>query len=237
MAFEAVLEHAQGLGSRRPRAWRRAMLTVSLTLHGIAVAVGLAYSLWQVDELPLPQVAVTLAAGAPPPPPPPPAAHKKSSSTKPKVKPTPRPEVIVQPQEKPQPKPKDEPQDEPGAQEGGVKGGVAGGVVGASLVETGPQTLPPQVAKEMLLIDPNDDRYRVQLPPALERAGVSLFAIVRLCANNQGAVTEVRVLKGAGPAIDPQIPTVLRRWRYRPLLLNGRPTPFCTMLRYEVTAR
>ena len=57
MAFEAVLEHARGLGSRRPRAWRRAMLTVSLTLHGIALAVGLGYSLWQVDELPLPQVA------------------------------------------------------------------------------------------------------------------------------------------------------------------------------------
>jgi len=50
-------------------------------------------------------------------------------------------------------------------------------------------------------------------------------------------VTEVRILRGADPAIDPQIPTVLRRWKYRPYTIDGKPTPFCYMLRYEISAR
>ena len=88
-----------------------------------------------------------------------------------------------------------------------------------------------------MLIDPNEEQYRVKLPPALERSGVTLYAIVRVCVSAQGAVTDVRVLKGAGPAIDPQIPSVLGRWRYRPFTLNGQPTPFCYPLRYEISAR
>jgi periplasmic protein TonB len=238
MAFEAVLAHTRG--HRRSQRWRRVTLTLSVGVHVAALAVGAAYSLWQVDELPLPAVTVTLSAGAPPPPPPPPAARR--ASTKPKVRPVEtKPDTLVQPREpKEAPKPQPEPENTPeggvaGGVKGGVQGGVVGGVVGAP--EQGPRMLAPQVAKGLLLIDPNDERYRVRLPPALERAGVTLSALLRICVSAQGAVTEVRILKGAGPAIDPQIPTVLGRWRYRPLLLDGRPTPFCTPLRYEITAR
>jgi protein TonB len=241
MAFEAVLAHTRGDEHRRPRRWRRVMVTVSLSVHAAALAVGVAYSLWQVDELPLPAVTVTLSASAPPPPPPPPAARRAATS-KPKVRPVEtKPDVLVQPREvKEAPKPEPQPTDSPqggvaGGVQGGVQGGVVGGVVGAT--EQGPRMLAPQVAKGLLLIDPNDERYRVRLPPALERAGVTLSALLRVCVSAQGTVTEVRILKGAGPAIDPQIPTVLGRWRYRPLMLDGRPTPFCTPLRYEITAR
>jgi protein TonB len=240
VAFEAVLAHSAGGARRRSQRWRRVTLIVSVAVHVGALAVGVAYSLWQVDELPLPAVTVTLSASAPPPPPPPPAARRASTS-KPKVRPVEtKPEILVQPRETPKQVPKPEPEDAPeGGVAGGVKGGVQGGVVGGVLgaPAQGPRVLAPQVAKGLLLIDPNDERYRVRLPPALERAGVTLTALLFICVSAQGAVTEVRILKGAGPGIDPQIPTVLGRWRYRPLLLDGRPTPFCTQLRYEITAR
>jgi protein TonB len=244
MAFEAILDQARGTATARPTRRRRIMLTVSLAVHAAALLVGIAWSFWQVDELPMPHVTVTLAGAPPPPPPPPPAAHS-GAKTKPKVKPTPKVEALVQPQERPKEQPKQEKQEEEGAQagglEGGVKGGVAGGVVGgvvgAPVQNTGPKMLTPQIGKGLLLIDPNEEQYRVKLPPALERGGVTLYAIVRVCVSAQGAVTEVRVLKGAGPAIDPQIPSVLGRWRYRPFTLNGQPTPFCYPLRYEISAR
>ena len=242
MAFEAILDQARGTAAARPTGRRRIMLTVSLAVHVAALLVGIAWSFWQVDELPLPHVSVTLA-GAPPPPPPPPA--HSGAKTKPKLKPTPKIEALVQPQEHPKEQPKPEKQEEEGAQaggveggvKGGVQGGVVGGVVGASLQNSGPHMVTPQIGKGLLLIDPNEEQYRVKLPPALERSGVTLFAIVRVCVSAQGAVTEVRVLKGAGPAIDPQIPSVLARWRYRPFTLNGQPTPFCYPLRYEISAR
>jgi protein TonB len=158
------------------------------------------------------------------------------------VKPTPKVEALVQPQERPKEQPKPEKQEEEGSGveggvKGGVQGGVVGGVVGAPVQNTGPRMVTPQIGKGLLLIDPNEEQYRVKLPPALERSGVTLHAIVRVCVSAQGAVTDVRVLKGAGPAIDPQIPTVLGRWRYRPFTLNGQPTPFCYPLRYEISAR
>jgi protein TonB len=239
MAFEAILDQARGTAAARPTRRRRITLTVSLAVHVAALLVGIAWSFWEVDELPLPHVSVTLA-GAPPPPPPPPAAHS-GAKTKPKVKPTPKVEALVQPQEHPKEQPKPEKQEEDGAQaggvEGGVKGGVQGGVVGAPLQNTGPRMLTAQLGKGLLLIDPNEEQYRVKLPPALERSAVTLYAIVRVCVSAQGAVTDVRVLKGAGPAIDSQIPSVLGRWRYRPFTLNGQPTPFCYPLRYEISAR
>ena len=225
------------------------MLTASLLAHVAALAVALAHSFWQVDELPLPAVSVTLAGSAPPPPPPPPPAAHKHASTRPKTKPTqPKPDTLVQPQERPKEaaKPQEEEPDDDAADkggvEGGVKGGVQGGVVGGVLgapvvKDAGPRQLAPQIAKGLLLIDPNDERYRVSLPPALERAGASLVAIVRVCVSSEGAVTEVRLIRGAGPAVDGQIPVVLGRWRYRPLLIDGKPTPFCYPLKYEISAR
>jgi len=60
---------------------------------------------------------------------------------------------------------------------------------------------------------------------------------LRVCVDARGSVTDVRVLRSAGPALDSQFPTVLRRWRYRPMKVDGQPVPFCYLLRYEVSAR
>ena len=251
MAFEAILADPDV----KPRRWLRFMLIASLLAHAAAIVIGVVHSLWQVDEMPLPAVQVTLMAAPPPPPPPPPASRSNSGSTKPKVKPTEvKPHVLVQPKDKPEPEKKPEPQDDDKGEDkgqvggvqggvvGGVQGGVVGGVVGAPapapvVQDTGPKMISAQMARAQLLINPNVDPYRVTLPRALERSGEDHTAVLRVCVSAQGAVTGVQILKSAGPAFDPQIPTVLSRWRYRPLTIDGRPTPFCYLLRYEITQR
>jgi hypothetical protein len=47
----------------------------------------------------------------------------------------------------------------------------------------------------------------------------------------------VKIVKGADPVLDPIITDTLHRWRYKPYTVNGRPVPFCTTVRYEITAR
>ena len=130
------------------------MVIVSLVLHGAALAVGVAYSFWHVDELPLPTVAVTLTGGAPPPPPPPPPARRQASTTH--TKPTEvRPRTLVQPDQSTEGTAQaadadeassDKDEGEEGGVAGGVKGGVVGGVVGAPLANTGPKCCRPRSA-------------------------------------------------------------------------------------------
>src|SRR3954451_19361740 len=242
MAFEAVL------GARPTYArWRRVTVGVSIAAHVVALAVGVAYSFWTIEDLPMPAVAVTLVGGAPPPPPPPPPAKRHSTG---KVRPhVEKPHTLVQPKdpkeapkEKPEPEKEDDDDAKDDGQEGGVKGGVAGGVVGGVVgapvpKDTGPKMVSPQIARQQLLIDPNAEAYKVTLPPPLVRTGMTFSAVVRICVSAQGSVSEVKLLRGADPAIDPQIPAVLGRWRYRPYTIDGHPVPFCYTIRYDVSAR
>jgi len=240
MAFEAIL------GDTRPASgrWRRVTVGVSIAAHAVALAIGVAYSFWTIEDLPMPAVAVTLVGGAPPPPPPPPPAKRHSTT---KVKHVEKPRTLVQPDPHPKETPKEKPEqdDDDGkddGQEGGVKGGVAGGVVGGVVgapvpKDTGPKMVSPQIARQQLLIDPNAEAYKVTLPPPLVRTGMTFSAVVRICVSAQGTVSEVKLLRGADPAIDPQIPAVLGRWRYRPYTIDGHPVPFCYTIRYDVSAR
>jgi periplasmic protein TonB len=232
MAFEAFLLQDK----RRPKKGRRLTYTLSLALHGALLFVGVIYSFWHVDELSPPNVAVTfMSATAPPPPPPPPP--KKKSVTKTKVVPReivqPKPNQIIQPKE--QPKEEEEPDD---GVEGGVEGGVAGGVIGGmgtAPPPAAPKFLPPNVAKMSLLINPQDDAYRAKVPPALARAGMVLWAMLKVCVKTDGHVDEVKILKGADPTLDPNIIAAIRTWRFKPYSVDGRPVPFCTNYRYEIS--
>lgn len=248
MAFEAILTQQQ----KRPKRWQRVTLAVSLGLHLAALAAGVVHSLWQVEEMPLPAVHVTLTTALPPPPPPPPPARKASSSTKPRTKLAEvKPNTLVQPKDpsKDTPKPEEpeagsdsKEEGEAGGVEGGVQGGVQGGVVGGVVgspapppppQDDRPKLLTPQIARKQLLINPDVDPYKVRPPPALERQKFSAGLVV--CVSAQGNVTGVRIMKPAGPApIDAQIPVVVRRWRYRPYLVDGRAVPFCYQVRMDI---
>jgi len=251
MAFEALLQQEQA----KPQRWRRATLLVSLAVHVVALSAALVHSVWQVEEMPMPSLQVTLTAAVPPPPPPPPpAARKSSGDSQPKKHPIePKPQELRVPKDTPKEQPKSEaqadsaddhgePNGQVGGQVGGVQGGVVGGVLGAPPPPpppkpTGPKIVSASVGRGQLLIDPNAERYRVKLPLALARTGDTYTAMLKLCVSAEGGVTSVQVLKGAGAALDGQFPSVMGRWRYRPLIVDGAPTPFCYLLRYEVSGR
>ncbi|HKO46666.1 MAG TPA: hypothetical protein VJV79_03035 [Polyangiaceae bacterium] len=254
MAFEAILQEQHA----KPGRWRRATLIGSIALHIVALFAAVVHSVWQVEEMPMPSLQVTLTAAVPPPPPPPPppaAARKPSSESRPKTRPVePKPQELVVPKDTPKEQPKAEARTESaaddgetngqvGGQIGGVPGGVVGGVLGAPPPPppppkpTGPKIVSASVGRGQLLIDPNAERYRVKLPLALARSGETYTAMLRLCVSAEGGVTSVQVLKGAGAALDGQFPSVMGRWRYRPLIVDGVATPFCYLLRYEVSGR
>ena len=100
----------------------------------------------------------------------------------------------------------------------------------------GARTISGRLAKALLAIDSNADEYRVKLPPSLARAEMKLSAVVRMCVSAEGKVADLKLLKPADPAIDPQIPAVLGKWRYKPLVVEGRAVPFCYVLQYEIAS-
>jgi hypothetical protein len=223
MAFEGVLAAERSV----PRRWLRLMVAISLGIHVAALTVGVAYSFWKIDEVPMPAVAVTLVGGAPPAAPPPPAKRRTPPKPRPQLD---KPRQLVQPTEQTQ-KPKDD-----DGRDDGVEGGVSGGD-GSAIPSASPKVLQAQNARALLLINPNVDPYVVRLPPALARANATFSADVYICVSAEGHVTSVRLMRGADPAIDAQIPTVLGRWRYRPYVIDGKPVPFCWPLRYQIATR
>ena len=128
----------------KPSWKRRAVLTVSLALHGIAAVVLVVYSFVHVEEITPPALSLTFFCAPPPPPPPPPPAKKHTEVKhieKKIVTPTTVPQLVQPKQEEEK---KDEDDGEEGGVEGGVAGGVKGGVVGGVVGGTGAPTAKPK---------------------------------------------------------------------------------------------
>jgi hypothetical protein len=231
MSFESFLTQQQ----RRPKKGRRITYAMSLLLHAVALCVAVASGFWKVDELSLPAAAITLRTIATPPPPPPPAGAPRRTSRRVSKVAQPRSKQVVQP-------PEDLPKEEEETPDGpvGEKEGVPGGIVGSHGIGPPPPPVketfvPPKVATGRLAIDPYDERYQARLPAALARAGMSLWALLKVCVGVDGQVNEVTVIRGADPAVDPIIVAAIKTWRYHPYTVDGRPVPFCTNVRYEIS--
>ena len=100
-----------------------------------------------------------------------------------------------------------------------------------------PRLLSSRLGQNQLLTNPASEAARVRLPAGLDRSGETFSALVNICVGPSGNVSNVTILRSAGPALDPQIPAALSHWRYRPLLERGTPTPFCYVLKYEIGTR
>jgi len=228
MAFETFLT----VDKLKPRKGRRLTFLISLAVHGLVLAVGVAMSFAGVDEL-APKNGTLVHIGSLPVPPPPPAGKKQKNKTKPKtaIKTPRRDNPLVLPQEKTNPeKPVDDDDgDDPDGDESGVKG--SRGVGPGTAPE--PVNLPPNVSKQTLAINPQDAPHRPRLPRALP-AGMSVWALLRVCADRDGNVVEVKVLHSPDPSVNESFIAAVRTWRYTPFKLNGRPVPFCTNVRLDV---
>ena len=222
---------------------------VSLVLHALVVG-GIFAAGYYVKENPEvldKPIEAFVVAAAPPPPPPPPPPPASSSASQPR---TPRTEPVdVTPQ--PFRTPTDIPQNIPdvdvpqsdgppqeggvvGGVEGGVAGGVVGGVVGGVLggelggqlggelggtgdrpVRVGGDVMAPTVVTR---IDP-------VYTEIARKARISGIVILEAIINTDGNVRDVRVLKPLPMGLDQSALDAVRRWKFKPGTLNGRPVP------------
>jgi periplasmic protein TonB len=235
MAFEAILSQQRAV----PSGWRRITLTFSVLLHAVALAFGVVHSIWQVDEMPMPAIEVTLAVAPPPPPPPPPP---KRSSAK-KTKPVDKPKVITAPKETPkvEPEPEEEAKEDEGEDEGvegGVVGGIVGGIVGGTAPpppkSTGPKLLSAKAGHSLLAINPQVRPYKVNVPEEYVQRGDEYVDTIQICVAANGSVQSVKIIKPSIPVIDLQIPKVIPLWKYRPYIVDGQATGFCYTMNYRV---
>jgi periplasmic protein TonB len=221
----------------RRRASRPLPAMVSLAVHAVLIAAVIIVPLFNTDIPPAAEGALRAffampAVAAPPPPPPPPAppAGARVAVKAPAVAPPP-PDAFTAPIEVPDQLAVEEPLSlgveggVPGGVEGGVPGGVVGGIVGglpqdqpappSKVVRVGGQIKAPK------LIASDPPVY----PDLATRAHLSALVILEVHVGEDGRVKSATVLRGQ-PLFDEAALEAVRKWRYRPLLLNGVPTEF-----------
>jgi periplasmic protein TonB len=211
-------------------------LLISSVAEAAAVAVIVAVPLLFVSShLPeIPSMMAFVAAAPPPSPPPPPAAPARATQAA-KVQPAVSPNAapIEAPAEVlPEPPAAAFDQGVPGGVEGGVPGGIAGGAIGG-FVEAPPPPPPPAPAPARpvrvggeLKVPALLKRVEPEYPLIAIAAHVTGTVILEATVNEQGAVTDVRVLRSVHAVLDQAAVDALRQWRYSPLTLNGHLSPF-----------
>jgi protein TonB len=239
--FDTIVKSTFGVPRQR---WTT---VVSAMAHMAVIIVLVLSTLYATDVLPEPRdsMAFFIAAPVPPPPPPPPPVAEPEP---PRVKPAarkaaaPRPAPVLAkasvaaPVEAPSsisPETGLEGGEfapaaiDPGF-ESGIPGGVAGGILGGMI--TAPPPPPPAPAKPVRvggeisaprLIHRVDPEY----PPIAVSAMIEGMVILEATVDSDGAVRDTRVLRSHG-VLDDAAVNAVREWRYEPLLLNGKPTPF-----------
>lgn len=102
-----------------------------------------------------------------------------------------------------------------------------------------PPIVPPSVAKGLRYAG-NDQIH----PPEMVRVDMMhqgkerLRTTVQLCVDQRGDVTTLRLLQSSGfPAYDDKIQREMRGWKYKPYLVNKRPSPMCTVTLFDYRMR
>ena len=73
------------------------------------------------------------------------------------------------------------------------------------------------------------------LPEGLRASRVNEAVLFEICVSEKGTIESVTVPDAGGGVLVSALRTAIWSWRYRPLLINGSPAPFChsTRIRYE----
>jgi protein TonB len=117
-----------------------------------------------------------------------------------------------------------------GGQVGGVPGGVAGGVLGSGAPPPPPPPPPRPVKRDPIRVGGNVQESKLikkvepVYPELAKRARVSGVVILQVTVDEEGSVTELKVLRGH-PLLDEEAKRAVQQWKYSPTLLNGEPVP------------
>ena len=188
-------------------------VSLSILVHGVAVAGVVIAPLMAVDLLQPPGSIMAFVAPAPLPSARPPAPPR----------PTPTSPSSEAPSEIVRPKPSFDPSRVYGV-EAGIASGLAGGFVGGAL--GAPPPPPPPVAPVRVggFISFPTKVFDVApvYPPEAEAAGVQGLVILQAIIDTSGQVTDVEVLRSV-PLLDDAAIRAVQRWWYSPTLVNGVP--------------
>jgi periplasmic protein TonB len=245
-ALPSMFANFEAAKHRKMPKWAVPLMTAMLLFHVVLFLTMWVKTIWDLEQLERPKNTVDLAIAPPPPPPPPPP----KGGVKPQdVQITPkkvRVRDIVQPVkiEKQETAPPVESGDPMGV-EGGEEGGVAGGELGGVVAAPPPPPPPPPPAPPQNVAPTALDALRIGgekniVPDDVTKTEISrsgkdkLIGSYKLCITVDGNISSVVQLKSTGfPAYDNKITGTIRgEWRYRPFMVNGKPTPVCTAVTF-----
>ena len=240
--FDTIVNPSSGVP--RPR-WTT---TVMSALGHLVVAIALVLStIYATDVLPMPREVITFVSVAPPPPPPPPPpamtepiAPAKQSVVRRTAVSRPAPVTARVPVAAPVEAPNTI-APETGLEGGefefagveagfehGMAGGIVGGIVGGFEIAPPP---PPPARVEPVRVGGEISAPRLvhrvepEYPPIAVSALIEGMVILEATVDDTGAVRDARVLRSHG-VLDAAAVNAVEQWRYEPLQLNGRATPF-----------
>ena len=209
---------------------------LQVSLLGIMILIPLIYT----EALPKGLLATMLVAPPPPPPPPPPPAPQQIVRVRPiqriinngkMVAPTVIPKDVKMIKEEELP-----PETYAGVSggvPGGIPGGSAGGVLGGILGGAAPP--PPKEQKKRITVGGNVqqamllDKIQPVYPPLAKQARISGTVRLHAIIAKDGSIQQLEVVNGHPLLVQSALDAV-RRWRYKPTLLNGDPVEVDTFI-------
>jgi hypothetical protein len=107
----------------------------------------------------------------------------------------------------------------------------------AAPLATAPEAAAPVTPTKAPVIAPEAARaLRVYdtFPMLLAQASLSRAEfLVEVCVSDHGQVSDAVIAEGTLRSSESTLRTAIRSWRYRPLVVNGAPTPFCHFMRIK----
>lgn len=226
---------------------------VSFLLQCLMLGVMILIPLIYTNTLPAYQLMSYLVAPPPPPPPPPPAAVVKIQKVVPRefdagklLQPKAIPKNVAVIKEDDMPPPAaiaGVVGGVPGGVPGGSVGGVIGGIISAAPVAPPP---PPKVeapkaaAPQRIRVGGNVQKA-MQLsapspvyPPLAKQARISGVVKLNAIISKEGLIEQLTAVSGH-PLLIPSALEAVKRWRYKPTLLNGEPVEVITQIDVNFT--
>ena len=99
-------------------------------------------------------------------------------------------------------------------------------VAAAPVTPTRAAVIAPETARALRVYD--------TYPMLLAQASLSRAEfVVEVCVSDHGQVSDAVIAEGPLRSSESTLRTAIRSWRYRPLVVNGAPTPFCHFMRIK----